>query len=56
MKAAAFDYAKPKALSEALAMLAEAGEDAQLIAGGQTLLATLNLRLSEPSILIDTYL
>ena len=34
-------------------MLAEAGEDAQLIAGGQTLLATLNLRLSEPSILID---
>lgn len=53
MKAAAFDYAKPKALSDALAMLAEAGEDAQLIAGGQTLLATLNLRLSEPSILID---
>jgi carbon-monoxide dehydrogenase medium subunit len=53
MKAAAFDYAKPKALSEALAMLAEAGEDAQLIAGGQTLLATLNLRLSEPSMLID---
>ena len=53
MKSAAFDYAKPKGLNEALAMLAEAGEDAQLIAGGQTLLATLNLRLSEPSILID---
>jgi len=53
MKAAAFDYAKPKALSEALTLLAEAGEDARLIAGGQTLLATLNLRLSEPSILID---
>jgi carbon-monoxide dehydrogenase medium subunit len=53
MKAAAFDYAKPKALGEALALLAEAGEDAQLMAGGQTLLATLNLRLSEPSILID---
>jgi carbon-monoxide dehydrogenase medium subunit len=53
MKAAAFDYAKPKALSEALALLSEAGEDAQLIAGGQTLLATLNLRLSEPSVLID---
>ena len=53
MKSAAFDYAKPKALSEALALLAEAGEDARLIAGGQTLLATLNLRLSEPSILID---
>ena len=53
MKSAEFDYAKPKGLNEALAMLAEAGEDAQLIAGGQTLLATLNLRLSEPSILID---
>jgi carbon-monoxide dehydrogenase medium subunit len=53
MKAAAFDYAKPKALKEALTLLAEAGEDARLIAGGQTLLATLNLRLSEPSILID---
>lgn len=53
MKAAAFDYAKPKMLSAAIALLAEAGEDARLIAGGQTLLATLNLRLSEPSILID---
>ena len=53
MKSAAFDYAKPKVLSEALALLAEAGEDARLIAGGQTLLATLNLRLSEPSVLID---
>jgi aerobic carbon-monoxide dehydrogenase medium subunit len=53
MKAAAFDYIKPKALPEALSLLAEAGEDARLIAGGQTLLATLNMRLSEPSILID---
>jgi len=53
MKAAAFDYVKPKALQDALSLLAEAGDDAQLIAGGQTLLATLNMRLSEPSILID---
>jgi carbon-monoxide dehydrogenase medium subunit len=53
MKAAAFDYVKPKVLSEAISLLAEAGEDARLIAGGQTLLATLNLRLSEPSVLID---
>lgn len=53
MKAAAFDYVMPKALPEALSLLAEAGEDARLIAGGQTLLATLNMRLSEPSILID---
>lgn len=53
MKAAAFDYVKPKALNEALSLLEEAGEDARLIAGGQTLLATLNMRLSEPSVLID---
>ena len=53
MKAAAFDYVKPKALHEALSLLEEAGEDARLIAGGQTLLATLNMRLSEPSVLID---
>ena len=53
MKAAAFDYVKPESLTEALGLLFEAGEDARLIAGGQTLLATLNMRLSEPSILID---
>ena len=53
MKAAAFDYVKPKALQDALSLLAEAGDDARLIAGGQTLLATLNMRLSEPSVLID---
>jgi carbon-monoxide dehydrogenase medium subunit len=53
MKAAAFDYIKPESLTEALGLLAEAGEDARLIAGGQTLLATLNMRLSEPSVLID---
>ena len=53
MKAAAFDYVKPKSLQDALSLLSEAGDDAQLIAGGQTLLATLNMRLSEPSVLID---
>jgi carbon-monoxide dehydrogenase medium subunit len=53
MKAAAFDYIKAKNLVEAISLLKEYGEDARLIAGGQTLLATLNLRLSEPSILID---
>ena len=53
MKSAAFDYVKPKALQEALSLLEQGGDDAQLIAGGQTLLATLNMRLSEPSVLID---
>lgn len=53
MKAAAFDYVKTKVLNEALSLLVQDGEDARLIAGGQTLLATLNMRLSEPSVLID---
>jgi len=53
MKAAAFDYVKPRALSDALSLLEQGGDDARLIAGGQTLLATLNMRLSEPTILID---
>jgi len=53
MKSAAFDYVKPKALQEALSLLEQGGDDVQLIAGGQTLLATLNMRLSEPTMLID---
>jgi len=53
MKSAAFDYVKPKALQEALSLLEQGGDDVQLIAGGQTLLATLNMRLSEPAMLID---
>ena len=53
MKSAAFDYVKPKALQEALSLLEQGGDDVQLIAGGQTLLATLNMRLSEPTVLID---
>lgn len=53
MKAAAFDYVKPKTLLEAISLLAESGDDGRLIAGGQTLLATLNMRLSEPTVLID---
>ncbi|MBL8309125.1 MAG: xanthine dehydrogenase family protein subunit M [Burkholderiales bacterium] len=53
MKAPAFDYAKPAHLAEAFALLARYGDEAKLLAGGQSLLAALNLRLSEPSLLID---
>ena len=53
MKSAAFSYARPTHLHEALQLLAEHGDEARLLAGGQTLLATLNMRLSEPSLLID---
>ncbi len=53
MKAAAFSYVRPKRLNEVLLLLAEHGDEARLLAGGQTLLATLNMRLSEPALLID---
>ena len=53
MKAPAFDYVTPSSLSEVFALLAQHGDEAQLLAGGQTLLATLNMRLSEPTVLID---
>ena len=53
MKAPAFSYLKPKQLNEVLALLATHGDEARLLAGGQTLLATLNMRLSEPALLID---
>jgi carbon-monoxide dehydrogenase medium subunit len=53
MKSPEFDYVKVKSVSEALTLLVEYGDDARILAGGQTLLATLNMRLSEPALLID---
>jgi carbon-monoxide dehydrogenase medium subunit len=53
MKAPAFSYARPQRLSEVLTLLERHGDEARLLAGGQTLLATLNMRLSEPALLID---
>mgnify|MGYP001810819647 CR=1 FL=1 len=56
MKAPAFDYAKPRTLAEVFALLREHGDDARVLAGGQTLLATLNMRLSEPRPVSYTHL
>lgn len=53
MKAAAFDYVKAASLEQALQLLGEHGDEARVLAGGQTLMATLNMRLSEPALLID---
>ncbi len=53
MKAAAFEYQRATSVQHALALMAEHGDEAKLIAGGQTLMATLNMRLSEPALLID---
>lgn len=51
MKPAPFSYQKARSLDEAIALLGE--KDARLLAGGQSLIATLNMRLSSPSLLID---
>jgi aerobic carbon-monoxide dehydrogenase medium subunit len=53
MKAPAFDYVRPKSLGEAVGLLAKAGSEARVIAGGQSLLAMMNLRLASPGLLID---
>ncbi|HEY5377979.1 MAG TPA: xanthine dehydrogenase family protein subunit M [Pseudolabrys sp.] len=52
MKPAPFAYKKARSLEEAIALLGE-HKDARLLAGGQSLIATLNMRLSQPSMLID---
>ncbi|WP_317929830.1 FAD binding domain-containing protein [Halioxenophilus sp. WMMB6] len=53
MKPAPFDYYAPTTVAEACALLAEAGGGATLLAGGQTLMPLLNLRMSQPFILVD---
>ncbi|MFL6126854.1 FAD binding domain-containing protein [Actinophytocola sp.] len=50
---AAFDYVAPTTLDDAVRALSEAGEDAKVIAGGQSLLPVLRMRLAAPSVLID---
>ena len=53
MKAAAFNYMQPKTVDEALGCLEQLGSDATILAGGQSLMASLNMRLSNPAVLID---
>lgn len=53
MKAAAFDYLRPRSLDEALQALARSGGEGKLLAGGQSLGPMLNLRLARPQLLVD---
>ena len=53
MKAPAFDYVRATSLPQVFGLLLQHGDAARLLAGGQTLVATLNMRLSEPALLID---
>jgi 2-furoyl-CoA dehydrogenase FAD binding subunit len=53
MKPRRFDYVRPDTVDEVLALLAEYGDDARILAGGQSLVPMLNLRLIEAKVLID---
>lgn len=53
MKPPPFTYLAPRSVDEAVALLAEHGDEARVLAGGQSLLALLNLRLARPSVLVD---
>ncbi len=53
MKAAAFAYARPSSLPELFDLLELYGDEAKLLAGGQSLIAALNMRLAAPTVLVD---
>jgi CO/xanthine dehydrogenase FAD-binding subunit len=53
MKPAPFRYARPETVDEAAALLAEHGDEAKVLAGGQSLVPVLNFRLLRPSVLVD---
>jgi aerobic carbon-monoxide dehydrogenase medium subunit len=53
MKAAAVDYVRPRSLAEAIGLLARGGTEARVVAGGQSLVAMMNLRIAAPDLLID---
>jgi len=53
VKPAPFAYAKARSVEDAVKLLSEHGDGAKLLAGGQSLMATLNMRLSHPDLLID---
>ena len=50
---AKFDYVRPGSLDEAIQALADGGDDVKVIAGGQSLLPLLRLRLAYPDLLVD---
>jgi carbon-monoxide dehydrogenase medium subunit len=53
VKPSRFDYVRPSGVEEAIAVLAEHGDDAKVLAGGQSLVPLLNMRLAAPAVLVD---
>lgn len=50
---ASFDYVAPTSISEAVTALAEAGDEAKILAGGQSLLPVLRMRMAAPEVIVD---
>ena len=53
MKPAPFAYLAPQSLAEALTIMDQHGDDARLLAGGQSLIPVMNFRLAQPALLVD---
>jgi carbon-monoxide dehydrogenase medium subunit len=53
MKPAPFDYHAPRSVAEAVELLAAHGDDAKVLAGGQSLVPAMNFRLARPAVLVD---
>ena len=53
MKPPRFDYIRPDSVEEAIEALSEHGDDARVLAGGQSLVAMLNMRLVAPEVIVD---
>ena len=53
MKPAAFEYFAPRSIDEAVRLLAEHGSEAKVLAGGQSLVPLMNMRLARPSVIVD---
>ena len=53
VKPVSFRYERPESVEEAVSLLAEHGDDAKVLAGGQSLVPALNMRLVRPAVLVD---
>jgi 2-furoyl-CoA dehydrogenase FAD binding subunit len=53
VKPAAFDYVRAESIEEALDVLRQEGADARILAGGQSLVPMLSMRLAKPHVVID---
>jgi 2-furoyl-CoA dehydrogenase FAD binding subunit len=53
VKPCAFDYVRVESVEEATALLCEHGDDARILAGGQSLMPLLNMRLASPALVVD---